>query len=159
MSIKLRRENLSCRIFFYKAQLPAFSFFVRYIFNRKHLEHDMTDKPNPPHPISRLYARYLTAEEKRALRLVPIAGVSSEINLLRVLSAHFLKFQQSAPSDLSSHMQALRTYTLLCEQLAILVRSHEREHGPQSEMDDLLYEALSGMAQFAPDAEERSLNA
>ena len=116
----------------------------------------MTDKFNPARTISRLYARYLTSQEKRALRLVPVAGVSSEINLLRVLMAHFLKFQQSAPPDLATHMQALRTCTLLCEQLAILVRSHDREHGPQSEMDDLLYEALAGMPQFAPNEKERS---
>ena len=116
----------------------------------------MTDKSTPARPISRLYARYLTAEEKRALRLVPIEGVSSEINLLRLLMAHFMKFQQSAPPDLASHMQALCTCTLLCEQLAILVRSQDREHGPQSEMDDPLFEALAGMSQFAPDEKEKS---
>jgi hypothetical protein len=114
----------------------------------------VTDKPNPPRPISRLYARYLTSEEKRALRLVPVEGVSSEINLLRLLMAHFMKFQQSAPPDLASHMQALRTCTLLCEQLAILVRSHDREHGPQSEIQDALLEALSEMSPFAPDEDE-----
>ena len=116
----------------------------------------MTDKSNPARPISRLYSRYLSSQEKQALRLVPVAGVSSEINLLHLLTTHFLKFQQSAPPDLASHMQALRTCTLLCEQLAILVRSHDREHGPQSEMDDLLYEALAGMPPFAPDEKERS---
>ena len=116
----------------------------------------MPDKSNPPRPISRLYARYLTAEEKQALRLASGEGVSSEINLLRLLMVHFMKFQQSAPPDLASHMQALRTCTLLCEQLAILVRSHDREHGPQSEIDDALAEALSEMPQFEPDEEERS---
>jgi hypothetical protein len=109
----------------------------------------MTDKSNPPRPISRLYARYLTSQEKRALRLVPVAGVFSEINFLRVLTAHFMEFQQSAPPDLASHMQALRTYTLLCEQLAILVRSQDREHGPQSEIDDALDEALARLPAYA----------
>ena len=115
----------------------------------------MTDKPNPPHPISRLYARYLTAEEKRALRLVPGEGVSSEINLLRLLTAHFMKFQQSAPPDLASHMQALRTFTLMCQQLTVLVRSHDLDHGPQSEMDELLDEALASLPVFLVDEREK----
>ena len=110
--------------------------------------------PNPP--ISRLYSRYLTSEEKQALCIIPTAGVSSEINLLRFLTTHFLKFQQSAPQDLASQMQAMRTFTLLCEQLAILVRTHEREHGPQSEMDDLLAEALAGLPLHATDKKEKS---
>ena len=107
-------------------------------------------------PLSHLYSRYLTSGEKYALRVVPVDDLSSEINLLRGLSALFLKLQQTAPNDLASHMQALRTFTMMCAQLAILVRSHDREHGPQSEMDDLLYEALAGMPQFAPNEKERS---
>ena len=104
---------------------------------------------NPP--ISRLYARYLTSEEKRALRLVPAGGVSGEINLIRILTVHFLKFQQSAPPDLLSNMQAVRTFTLLCGQLAALVRANNRENGPQSEMDAILDEALESLPVFLPD--------
>jgi hypothetical protein len=116
----------------------------------------MTDNPNPPRPISRLYSRYLTPQEKQALRLVPVAGVSSEINLLHLLTAHFLRFQQSAPPDLASQLQALRTFTLLCGQLAILVRSHDREHGPQSEMDEILQDALAGLPLYETDKKEKS---
>jgi hypothetical protein len=104
---------------------------------------------NPP--ISRLYSRYFTSEEKRALRLVPIEGVSSEINLVRFLTAHFLKFQQSAPKDLASQMQALRTVALFCEQLAALVRANNRENGPQSEMEAILDEALESLPVFLTD--------
>jgi len=66
-----------------------------------------------PPPISRLYSRYLTTEEKRLVRAVPVDSVSSEINLIRFLTALFLQFQQSAPDDLASRMQALRTFTML----------------------------------------------
>lgn len=101
--------------------------------------------------ISRLYARYLTSDEKKSLRLVPADDVSSEINLLRMLTALFMKIQQSAPKDLSSCMQALRTCTLLCEQLAILVHFHDKEHSPLSEWNDALDEALSEVPFFLDD--------
>ena len=116
----------------------------------------MTDKSTSTRPISRLYSRYLTTQEKQALRLVPVAGVSSEINLLHLLTVHFLKFQQSAPPDLASHMQALRTFTLLCGQLAILVRSHDRENGPQSQMDEILQDLLAGLPLYETDKKEKS---
>ena len=116
----------------------------------------MTDYSSSPHPISRLYSRYLTPAEKRALRLVPSHNVSGEIHLLRFLAADFFKFQQSAPQDLASHMQALRTCTLLCEQLAVLVRACDQAHSPQSEMDDILSEAIAGLPMHESDPEEKS---
>ena len=103
----------------------------------------MTNNPNPPRPISRLYARYFTFEEKKSLRAVPVEGVSSEINLLRVLNVLFMQVQQTAPKDLDSNMQALRTCTMLCAQLAILVRLQDKEHSPMAEWDDLLAKVLA----------------
>ena len=114
----------------------------------------MSDKPI--RPISRLYSRFLTPAEKRALRLAPAQGLSSEINLVRYLTAHFMQAQQSAPQDLASHMQALRTCTLLCEQLAVLVRACDQAHSPQSEMDDILSEAIAGLPMHESDPEEKS---
>ena len=99
----------------------------------------MTDETAPTRPISRLYARYLTAQEKQALRAVPLENVSSEITLLRFLTALYLKFQQSAPDDLALRMQALRTFTMLCAQLAILIRSVDRAHNPLGELDASLF--------------------
>ncbi len=96
--------------------------------------------------LSPLYTRYLTAEEKRSLRAVPMKDVSSEINLLRVLTAIFLKFQQSAPQDLASRIQTLRTCTLLCKQLAVLVQSHEEEHSPFADLDDAIHQAIAEIA-------------
>ena len=108
-------------------------------------------KSTPPNPISPLYARYLSTEEKRSLRHVPADDISSEINLLRKLASMFMKFQQSAPSDLASCMQALRTSTVLCEQLAILARWHLRDHSPSSMVDDILTEALENVPFFIDD--------
>ena len=95
--------------------------------------------------ISPLYSRYLTAEEKHALQVVPVDDVSSEINLLHFLTALYLKVQQAAPSDLASRMQALRTFTLMCHQLAILVSSVDRAHSPQGMIDAALSEALDNV--------------
>ena len=106
----------------------------------------MTDKSTSTRPISRLYSRYLTTQEKQALRAVPVDNVSSEINLLRVLTALFLKIQQSAPPDLAAHMQALRTYSMLVEQLALLVRSHGELHSPWAELDDAIERAIAADA-------------
>ena len=82
----------------------------------------MSNKTNPSHPISPLYARYLSSGEKRSLRKVPANDTSSEINLLRVLNSLFMEFQQSAPQDLYARMQALRTCVVLNIQLVSLVR-------------------------------------
>lgn len=102
------------------------------------------------HRISPLYASYLSPDEKKALRRFPVDDLSSEINLLRVLNSLLMKFQASAPPDLYSRMQILRTCVILNETLAILGRCHNREHGPQSVLDDLLNEALRGLPPFAP---------
>lgn len=67
----------------------------------------------PPRPISPLYARYYTSAEKKSLRAVPANDLSSEINLMRVLFSHSLKLQQSAPKDMTSHMQSSRTSSFL----------------------------------------------
>jgi hypothetical protein len=104
--------------------------------------------------ISPLYSRYLTAEEKRALQLVPVDDVSSEINLLRILTAIYLKVQQTAPSDLASRIQALRTFTLMCHQLAILISSVDRAHSPLGEVDDALSEALKNIPFDIPNDEK-----
>jgi hypothetical protein len=82
----------------------------------------LSNKTNPSHPISPLYARYLSSAEKRSLRKVPASDTSSEINLLRVLNSFFMQFQQSAPQDLYARMLALRTCVVLNEQLVCLVR-------------------------------------
>lgn len=101
----------------------------------------MLKKP-PAHPISPLYARYLTSEEKKSLRSIPVDEVSSEINLLRVLSARFMNIQQSAPQDIDSHIQTLRTTIILSEQIAKLVRVHNQQHDPLAEIQDEISEAL-----------------
>jgi hypothetical protein len=82
----------------------------------------LSNKTNPSHPISPLYARYLSSAEKRSLRKVPAHDTSSEINLLRVLNSLLMEFQHSAPQDLYARMQALRTIVLLNDQLVSLVR-------------------------------------
>ena len=107
-----------------------------------------------PSSLSPLYSRYLTSEEKHALRVVPVDDISSEINLLRGLSALFLKLQQTAPNDLASHMQALRTFTMMCAQLAILVRSVDRAHSPLGEIDVILSEALDNVPFDIPNTGE-----
>ena len=104
-------------------------------------------------PLSPIYSRYLTSEEKRAIRSVPVDDISSEINLVRGLSILFLKFQQSAPDDLASRMQALRTFTLLSAQLAILVRSIDPAHNPLGDSDAILAEALDNVPFDIPKAD------
>ena len=97
----------------------------------------------PPRPISPLYARYLTSEEKKSLRAVPVDDLASEINLVRVISAHFMKFQQSAPKDMGSRIQSLRTSFVLGEQFAKLIRAHNSEHDPLDEIDDAIFQAIA----------------
>jgi hypothetical protein len=104
-----------------------------------------------PTPLNPLYTRYFSLREKRALRQVPFDDTASEINLLRVLNSLLLQFQQSAPTDLCSRMQALRTCVILNEQLALLVRAHHLAQGPQSGIGNLLEEALAGMPFNLPD--------
>ncbi len=99
--------------------------------------------PKPSRPISPLFARYLTSDEKKSLRAVPADNPASEINLLRVLSAHFMKFQQSAPNDMDSRMQALRTCLVLSGQLSKLVRAHNKEHDPLAEAQAAFSDAIS----------------
>jgi hypothetical protein len=97
---------------------------------------------SPETTLSPLYARYLSAGEKKALRCIPVDDSSSEINLLRVLTAHLMKFQRSAPPDLFSRIQTLRTCVILNETLAILVRWHNRDHAPLSDLDADFNEAV-----------------
>lgn len=96
----------------------------------------------PPHPISPLYARYFTSDEKKSLRAVPADDPSSEINLVRVLFAHFMKSQQSAPKDMASRVQILRTSFIMSEQFSKLVRAHNQEHDPHAELQDEILQAL-----------------
>jgi len=102
-----------------------------------------------PHPISPLYARYFTPDEKKSLRHLSADDISSEINLLRKLTILFMQFQQSAPTGLFSSIQTLRTCTLLCEGLAILVRVQELYHA--EELQDPLSEALKDFPPFLDD--------
>jgi hypothetical protein len=88
-----------------------------------------------PSSLSPLYARYLSSSEKSSIRQVPADDLSSEIKLLRVLNSLLMKFQRSAPRDLYSRMQILRTCVILNEQLALCVRMHDRAHGSQSEVE------------------------
>lgn len=97
----------------------------------------------PDAAISPLYIRYLSSQEKYALRSVPIDDSSSEINLLRVLITYLMKFQRHAPPDLYSRIHTLRTCVILIEQLAVLVRWHDRVHGPRSDLDADMDEALA----------------
>ncbi|MGA2490524.1 MAG: hypothetical protein ABSF99_10150 [Anaerolineales bacterium] len=101
------------------------------------------------HTLSPLYAPYFTPEEKRSIRRLSGDDISSEINLLRKLIVLFMQFQQSAPADLVSSIQALRTCTLLCEQLAILVRVQDLYH--PEEIPDPLMEALKEVPFFLDD--------
>ena len=103
----------------------------------------MTLKP----PISRLYARYLSSDEKNSILQVPANDLSSEINLLRVLNSLLMKTQQSAPRDLYSRMQILRTCVILHEQLALCVRMHDRAHGSQSEVEAAIDAAFARIAE------------
>jgi hypothetical protein len=96
----------------------------------------------PATTLSPLYARYLSSDEKSALSHVPVDDSSSEINLLHVLTAYLMKFQRSAPPDLYSRISTLRTCVILNEQLAILVRLHDRLHGPQSDLEAEFNEAV-----------------
>jgi hypothetical protein len=111
----------------------------------------MPNKPDPSPSISPLYLRYFTADEKRSLRIVPADDLSSEINLLRILARLYMQTQQSAPRDLASSMQALYTCTMLCEQLGVLVRTHNRLHGSHSLRDEILDEALASISPFLDD--------
>lgn len=95
-----------------------------------------------PRPISPLYARYFTSEEKKSLCAVPVNDLAGEINLLCVISAHYMEFQQSAPSDMGSRIQSLRTSSILGEQFAKLIRAHNREHNPRDEIQDQILMAL-----------------
>ena len=94
-----------------------------------------------PRPISPLYARYLTSEEKKSLRAIPVNDLASEINLVRVISAHSMEFQQSAPTDMRSRTQSLRTPFILGEQFAKLIRAHIQEHDPRNEFYDVIEQA------------------
>lgn len=96
-----------------------------------------------PRPISPLYARYFTSEEKKSLRAVPVNNLVSEINLLRVISAHYMEFQQSAPTDMGSRIQSLRTSSILGEQFAKLIRAHIQEHDLRDEIDDAIFQAIA----------------
>ena len=61
---------------------------------------------------------------------------------MRVLNAHFIELQQSAPQDFGSRIQALHTCSILNEQLAKLVRAHGQEHDPTDEWFELLLQAM-----------------
>jgi hypothetical protein len=101
----------------------------------------------PSRLISPLFARYLTSDEKKSLRAVPADNPASEINLLRVLSAHLMKFQQSAPKDMDSRRQALRTCLVLSEQLSKLVRAHNKEYDPRAEFHEAILQAIEELRQ------------
>ncbi len=100
----------------------------------------------PSRPISPLFARYLTSDEKKSLRAVPADDLASEINLLRVLSAHFMKIQQSAPKDIDAHMQALRTCLVLSAHLSKLVRAYNKDHDPLDEIHEAISQALAELS-------------
>jgi len=100
----------------------------------------------PSRPISPLFARYLTSDEKKSLRAVPADDLASEINLLRVLSAHFMKNQQSAPKDMVSRRQALRTCLVLSAHLSKLVRAYNKDRDPLDEVNEAISQALDELS-------------
>jgi hypothetical protein len=97
--------------------------------------------PKKTHPISPLYARFLSPDEKRSIRKVPVENPSSEINLLRVLNAHLMQFQESAPPDLYARVQFLHTCVILNEVLATLVR-WQLSQPPGSDFMQDLWDAI-----------------
>lgn len=104
----------------------------------------MTLKP-PSRPIASIYARYFTPIELESLRAVPADDPLSEINLLRVLAARFMEFQQSAPQDVESQMQGLRTLLVLGGEIARLSSAHNREHDPLDELAQDILEAIASL--------------
>ncbi len=93
-------------------------------------------------PISPLYARYFTSEEKKSLRAVPVDDLASEINLVRVVFAHFMKSLQSAPKDIECLTLVLRTSLVLGEQFARLVRAQNARQDPLAELQGDIEQAL-----------------
>jgi aspartyl/asparaginyl beta-hydroxylase (cupin superfamily) len=100
--------------------------------------------PHPP--LSPLYARYLSPDEKKSLRRHPVDNLSSEINLLRILNSLLMQMQPAAPRDFFSQMQTLRTFVVMNDAIALLVRCHDRLHGPHSEVEELMEKAILKMS-------------
>lgn len=96
----------------------------------------------PPRPISPLYARYLTSDEKKSLRAIPVDDLSSEINLMRVLFSHLMKLQQPAPKDMDSRAQTMRTSLVLGQQFTKLIYAHNQQHDPLVESRAEIFQAL-----------------
>ena len=120
-----------------------FSLSVQYSgrLNKSPLILNIMSARKPPRSISPLYARYFTSEEKKSLRAVPVNDLAGEINLVRVISAHYMEFQQSAPTDMGARIQSLRTSFILGEQFAKLIRAHIQEHDPRNEFYDVMEQA------------------
>ena len=95
--------------------------------------------------IARIYARYFTPVELKSLRATPPHDQTSEINLLRVLAARFMEFQQTAPKDVESQMQALHTLSILGREIARLSSAHNREHDPLDESARGILEAIASL--------------
>jgi hypothetical protein len=96
----------------------------------------------PLRPISPLFSSYLTSDERKKVRAVSVTDCSSEINLLRVLNARFMEMQSSAPINLKTSIQTLRTHVILSEQLAKLIRVSNLENDPLAELEKGISEAL-----------------
>jgi hypothetical protein len=114
-----------------------------------------TSPTRMPPTLSPLYSTYLTSAEKRLIPSFPVNDISSEIKLLRFLTALFLKFQQTAPDDLASRMQALITFTQISAQLAVMVQALKHIHALSDDLVDPLEEALDIQPfDLSPDAHD-----
>lgn len=97
----------------------------------------------PSHPISPLYARYLTSAEKKSLRAIPANDVSSEINLVRIcLARYFESYGNSLPADLKSQVSALHVTGAAASMIAGLVRTQNKAHNPGTELSRAIEEAI-----------------
>jgi hypothetical protein len=99
-----------------------------------------TDAPPPS-----LYRKYFTPAERRALNALPGEGITSEIDLMRVVLARNFA---ASPADLPSRLKALRARAHAASLIAALLRTQVFTLDARGELNRMIKEALDDVSPF-----------
>ena len=104
-----------------------------------------------PPPSPGLYRPHFTPTERRALDTLLEQGITSEIDLIRVVLARNFASPAANPPDLPSRLQALRARARAVRLIASLLRTQVFTLDARGDLNRLIQEALSEIDPYLHD--------
>ena len=109
----------------------------------------MPSTSSPPSP--GLYRPHFTPAERRALDTLLEQGITSEIDLIRVVLARNFASPAANPPDLPSRLQALRARARAVRLIASLLRTQVFTLDARGDLNRLIQEALAAVDPYLYD--------